>query len=93
MKIKSLTLQNFRSFGPNPTTIDLDDLTGFVGTNSCGKSTVLQALSRVFGVSSSDRILRQGDFHVPRDKGPNELGSIALLDRGENRVRRTKGRR
>lgn len=79
MKIKSLTLQNFRSFGPAPTTIELNDLTGFVGTNSCGKSTVLQALTRLFGITNSERALQRGDFHVPRDKVPDEIDSIELF--------------
>jgi len=79
MKIKSLTLQNFRSFGPIPTTIDLEDLTAFVGSNGCGKSTVLQALARLFGITSAERTLHQGDFHIPRDKTPDELGLVSLL--------------
>ena len=65
MKIKSITLQNLSCFGPTPTTIDLAELTGFVGSNGCGKSTVLQALSRLFGISQAERTLQQGDFHIP----------------------------
>ncbi len=79
MKIRSLTIQNFRSFGPAPTTFDLAHLTGFVGANSCGKSTVLQALSRLFGLSNAERTLTQGDFHIPRGMAPDEFSSIALL--------------
>jgi putative ATP-dependent endonuclease of the OLD family len=78
MKIKSLTLKNFRSFGPNPTIIDLDNLTAFVGSNGCGKSTVLQALARLFGVTGAERILHQGDFHVRRKK-PEKPEPIELL--------------
>jgi len=79
MKIRSLTIQNFRSFGPMPTTILLSDMTGLVGTNSCGKSTVLLALSRLFGLSNAERTLSQDDFHVPKDKVQDELGFIELL--------------
>ncbi len=79
MKIKSVTLQNFRSFGPTPTTIEFGDLIGLVGTNSCGKSTILQSLSRLFGLSNAERTLSQGDFHVPRDKAPDDIESIDLL--------------
>lgn len=79
MKIKSLTLRNFRSFGPEPTTIELAELTGFVGTNGCGKSTVLQALSRLFGTTNFERTLQQGDFHVPRDKTADEASPIDLV--------------
>src|SRR5258708_5106909 len=79
MKIKSLTVKNFRSFGPAPITIELADLTGFVGTNGCGKSTVLQALSQLFGTTNFERTLQQGDFHVPRDKTPDEASPIELV--------------
>ena len=58
MKIKCLTIQNFRCFGPNPTTINLEDLTAFVGSNGCGKSAVLQALSRLFGITNAERSLQ-----------------------------------
>ncbi len=78
MKIKSLAVKNFRSFGPKATTIDLDNLTAFVGSNGCGKSTVLQALARIFGITGAERTLNQGDFHVPRQK-PDNPEPIELL--------------
>ncbi len=78
MKIKSITVKNFRSFGPKATTIDLEKLTAFVGSNGCGKSTVLQALARLFGISGAERTLQQGDFHVPRKK-PEKPQPIELL--------------
>ena len=84
MKIKSLMVKNFRSFGPTPTVIELDDLTAFVGTNGCGKSTVLQALARMFGITGAERTLHQGDFHVPHKKPekpePIELMIEALIE-------------
>ncbi len=78
MKIKSLTINNFRSFGPNATTIDLENLTAFVGSNGCGKSTVLQALARLFGITGAERTLNQSDFHIPCDR-PDEPEPIELL--------------
>ena len=79
MKIRSLTLQNFRSFGPTLTTIDLEDMTGFVGSNGCGKSAVLQALSCLFGITHAERTLHQSDFHIPRDVVPDEISEVSLL--------------
>lgn len=64
MKIESITISNFRCFGPDPITIELDDLTCFVGSNGTGKSAVLQALAKVFGVTMADRKIEASDFHV-----------------------------
>jgi AAA15 family ATPase/GTPase len=46
MRITTLRLSNFQSFGPEPTAIDLDDLTYVLGVNGSGKTAVLEALSR-----------------------------------------------
>lgn len=37
MKLTKLIIENFRSFGPIPTTINIDDLTALIGANSSGK--------------------------------------------------------
>ncbi|HYG35337.1 MAG TPA: AAA family ATPase [Clostridia bacterium] len=79
MRITQLALKNFRCFGPQPVTIDLDDLTAIIGANGCGKTAVLLALARLFGVSQTDRHLQPEDFHVPPDLDPNELDHIDLL--------------
>ena len=49
MQIGSLMLSGSQCFGAEPTTIRLGDLTAFIGADSLGKSTVLQALPRLFG--------------------------------------------
>ncbi len=66
MFIESLTLTNFRCFGPTPVTINLsNDLTAFVGANGSGKTVVMLALQRLFGVTGDQRRLRRQDFHIP----------------------------
>ncbi len=66
MYIEQLILTNFRCFGPASTTIDLTSgLTTFVGVNGAGKTAVLQALQRLFGITGDQRHLRRQDFHVP----------------------------
>lgn len=66
MFIERLTLTNFRCFGPDPRTISLESgLTAFVGVNGAGKTAVMQALQRLFGVTGDQRRLRRQDFHVP----------------------------
>lgn len=52
MKIKRLSIKNFRAY-KDEATIDFDDLTAIVGPNDIGKSTILEALEIFFNESSS----------------------------------------
>jgi putative ATP-dependent endonuclease of the OLD family len=66
MHIERLVLSNFRCFGPGQTTVELSPgLTALVGVNGSGKTAVMQAMQRMFGVTSDQRSLRRQDFHVP----------------------------
>ncbi len=65
MKLASISISGFRCFGPEPTAIELNDLTCFVGHNGSGKSAVLHALVKLFGLTQSDRTIKSSDFHVP----------------------------
>ncbi|WP_392872435.1 ATP-dependent endonuclease [Streptomyces sp. LN499] len=73
MKITTLRLSNFQSFGSKPTAIDLDDLTYVLGPNGSGKTTVLEALSRLFSPLEAQRKIRLEDFHVRLDQSTGEL--------------------
>jgi putative ATP-dependent endonuclease of OLD family len=67
--IEWVTLTNFRCFGPEPVSIELDPaLTVMVGANGTGKSATFVALSRLFGVTQDERRVRPDDFHVPVDE-------------------------
>lgn len=72
MFIERLIISNFRCFGPEPTSIDLHPgLTAFVGSNGAGKTAVMQALQRLFGVTGDQRRVRRQDFHIPAtEAGP-----------------------
>lgn len=63
MKIKSLTLKNFRSYN-GETTIDFDDLTAFVGQNDIGKSSILEALDVFFNDGKGIIKLDKNDVNV-----------------------------
>ncbi|MEY8829550.1 ATP-dependent endonuclease [Sedimentitalea sp. XS_ASV28] len=66
MFIERLTLTNFRCYGPLETSVDLGPrLTAFVGINGAGKTAMMQALQRLFGVTNDQRRLRREDFHIP----------------------------
>lgn len=73
MKITTLRLNNFQSFGSKPTAIDLDDLTYVLGPNGSGKTAVLEALSRLFSPLEAQRKIRLEDFHVPVGQSAGEL--------------------
>ena len=73
MKITTLRLSNFQSFGPEPTEIDLDDLTYVLGPNGSGKTAVLQALSRLFSPLVAQRKVCLEDFHVPVGQSAGEV--------------------
>ncbi len=79
MRIESITLSNFRCFGPTPTHIDLGDATCFIGANGSGKSAVLQALLKLFGVRRVDRNINPADFHVPKGETINDADSRELF--------------
>ncbi|WP_407523737.1 ATP-dependent nuclease [Methylobacterium oryzisoli] len=69
MYLERLLLTNFRCFGPQTTAIDITPgLTALVGVNGSGKTAVMQALLRLFGVTPDHRRVRRQDFHVPSNE-------------------------
>ncbi len=56
MHIESVTLRNFRCFGPEPTTATLGpDITALIGVNGAGKTAFIEVLRRLFGVTREER--------------------------------------
>lgn len=68
MKLVRLRLSNFRSFGPEPTVIELSNTTFLLGPNGAGKTAILQALARMFSLDPAQRRIRRSDFHVPAEE-------------------------
>ncbi|MEL3927035.1 AAA family ATPase [Aeromonas enteropelogenes] len=68
MRLQTIRLSNFQSFGESPTEIELDDITYLIGPNGSGKTAALQALCRLFAFDPSLRRILRSDFHVPFDK-------------------------
>jgi putative ATP-dependent endonuclease of OLD family len=66
MLLERLSLTNFRCFGPDTQTIEMaPGLTAFVGINGSGKTAVMQALLRLFGITPEQRRIKRQDFHIP----------------------------
>lgn len=81
MKIEKVTIKNFRCFGPTGTTIMLESgLTAFVGGNGSGKTAVFQALSRLFGITPAQRVVRRRDFHLPADQQELQAGATLSIE-------------
>lgn len=70
MKLAHLRICNFRCFGSVATDIMLDDTTFILGPNGTGKTAVLQALARMFGLDPTLRKVRASDFHIAANDAP-----------------------
>lgn len=69
MKIETIALRNFRCFGSKWVTVRLQEqVTAFVGGNGSGKTALFQALSRLFGVTKTDRTVSKKDFYIANNK-------------------------
>jgi len=68
VKLQTVRLSNFQSFGEQPTELKLEDLTYLIGPNGSGKTAALQALCRLFAFDPSLRRIQRSDFHVPFDE-------------------------
>lgn len=80
MHIESVRISGFRCFGATPTKVSLaSSVTAIIGPNAAGKTAVLQALTKLFGVSRAQRTIHRSDFHVgPRDN-PEDRNSKTLF--------------
>lgn len=74
MHIESVTITNFRCFGPEPTSVSLGpDVTALIGTNGAGKSAFIEALRRLFGVTREERTLTRADVHFGPGERPEDI--------------------
>jgi predicted ATP-dependent endonuclease of OLD family len=65
VKLQTIRLSNFQSFGAAPTEVELEEITYIIGPNGAGKTAALQALCRLFAFDPSLRRILRSDFHVP----------------------------
>ncbi len=68
MRLENITLSGFRCFGPKPITVGLaSGITAVVGSNAAGKTALLHGLSKLFGVTRTQRTVQRSDFHLAPD--------------------------
>jgi len=68
MKLQTLRLSSFQSYGSGPTDVGLEAITYLIGPNGSGKTAALQALCRLFAFDPAQRRVQRSDFHVPFDE-------------------------
>lgn len=68
MKLQTIRLSNFQSFGAAAAEVALEEITYLIGPNGAGKTAALQALCRLFAFDPSLRRILRSDFHVPFDE-------------------------
>ena len=80
MRLKKITLAGFRCFGTEPAKCSLSGrLTALIGPNASGKTALLHGLSKLFGVSRTQRTLHRSDFHLPPGIDPEDRSSRELF--------------
>lgn len=80
MKLESVRIRNFRTFGNDGDFIPLDGYTCFVGPNGVGKSNVFTALNVLFRYSTDSvtnlTTLEEEDFHQKDTSNPVEVTAV-----------------
>ena len=77
MRIKSVSIENFRGIGTLPAPIDLSDLSIFIGDNGTAKTTILEAVNYCLSPSFVASRLDVNDFHKGED---SEIKIIVEFD-------------
>lgn len=77
MKLTKVIINNFRSFGESQI-IELNNQTVLIGNNSSRKTTVLQALSKLFSDKQNGRIIKKVIFTFQKVQGPEKILETSL---------------
>ena len=79
MRVTNIRIRNFRSFGPEILDISIKNkLSAFIGLNSSGKTTALEALRKLFGVTNAEREICREDFHIAEGENTEEVEDRSL---------------
>lgn len=76
MPLRRIEIEGFR--GIRRMTLELDDTTALIGENSCGKTSVLDALELALAHRATVPAFGPLDFHVPSDSTAGPVERISL---------------
>jgi putative ATP-dependent endonuclease of OLD family len=77
--IERVTLAGFRCFGAEAITVPIAaEITAVVGPNAAGKTALLHALAKLFGVTRTERTVQRSDFHLGADDDPDDRDAKEL---------------
>lgn len=80
MKLKKITMQNFRGY-KEPTSITFNDITTFIGPNDIGKSTILEALDIFFNEGKGLIKLDKKDINIEvQDQNSDVIITLVFTD-------------
>lgn len=80
MHLERITIQGFRCFGEERVTLSLRrGITALVGSNASGKTALLHALAKVFGIGRAQRTIERSDFHLAKGVDPDSFDSKHLV--------------
>ena len=80
MKLHTIRLSNFQSYGSEPVELSLEDITYLIGPNGAGKTATLQALCRMFSFDPKLRRIHKGDFHIPQNEQEEPLERMLWIE-------------
>lgn len=73
MKLKNVTIKNYKSFGDEDNNLFVDNLNVIIGKNESGKSNIIDCLSGIYTIGFTDK-----EYFYPKNRRKNENIEVEL---------------